>query len=76
MLRDGVRLRELPACSDVDDGVHDGIALLVHEGEWCALVGDGERELVLVNQADLLDLRGVVDIVEEDGLAQDPCAVC
>lgn len=56
MLWDGVGLRELPACADVDDGVYDCLALLVHEGEWRALVGDGQSELVLVHQADLLDL--------------------
>lgn len=75
MLWDGVGLRELPARADVDNGVYDCLAFLVHKGERRALVGDGQRKLVLVHQADLLDLRGVVDIVEKDGLAQDPCAI-
>lgn len=70
MLRDGVGLRQLPAGSDVDDGLDDGVALLVHEGERRALVGHGEGELALVHQADLFYLGGVVDVVEEDGLAQ------
>ncbi len=56
MLRNGVWLRELPACADVDDGLNDGFALLVHERERGALVSDGQCELVLVHQAYLLDL--------------------
>lgn len=49
MLWDGVGLRELPARADVDDGVYDGLALLVHEGERRALVSDGQGELALVH---------------------------
>lgn len=75
MLWDGVGLRELPARADVDDGVHYSLALLVHEGERRSLVGDGQRELVLVHQADLLDLRGVINIVEDHVLTQDPGTV-
>lgn len=75
VLGDGVGLRQLPARADVDDGPDDGLALLVHEGERGALVGDGQGELVLIHQADLLDLRGVVDVVEEHGLAQHPRAL-
>lgn len=70
MLRDGVWLRQLPARSDVDDGLDDGVALLVHERERRALVGHGEGELALVHKADLFNLRGIVDVVEEDGLAE------
>lgn len=56
VLGDGVGLGQLPARADVDDGPDDGLALLVHEGERGALVGNGQGELVLVHQADLLDL--------------------
>ncbi|KAG9341392.1 hypothetical protein JZ751_019199 [Albula glossodonta] len=61
VLGDGVRLRQLPARADVDDGMDDCLALLVHEGQRRALVGDGQGELVLVHQADLFDFRGVFE---------------
>lgn len=56
VLRNGVRLGELPACADMDDGLNDGFALLMHERERGALVSDGQCELVLVHQTYLLDL--------------------
>lgn len=71
VLWDGIGLRQFPAGPDVDDGLDDGVALLVHERERRALVGHGEGELALVHQADLFDLRGVVDVIEEDRLAED-----
>lgn len=76
VLGDGVGLGQLPARADVDDGPDNGFTLLVHEGEWGALVGNGQGELVLIHQADLLDLGGVVDVIEEHGLAQHPRALC
>lgn len=75
VLGDGVGLGQLPARADVDDGPDDGLTLLVHEGQRGALVGNGQGELVLIHQADLLDLRGVVDVIEEHGLAQHPRAL-
>lgn len=56
MLRDGVGLGQFPPRPDVDDGLDDGVTLLVHEGEGRALVGHGQSELALVDQTDLLDL--------------------
>lgn len=76
VLGDGVGLGQLPARADVDDGPDNGFTLLVHEGEWGALVGNGQGELVLIHQADLLDLGGVVDVIEEHGLAQHPRTLC
>lgn len=63
MLGDGVGLRQLPPRPDVDDGADDGFALLVHEGERRALVGDGQGKLVLIDQTDLLNFGGVVYII-------------
>ena len=51
--------------------LHDGVTVVVDEGQGSRLVGDGQRELVVVDQADFLDLGGVVDVVEEAGDAQD-----
>lgn len=56
VLGNGVRLRELPACTDMDYGLNYGITFLVHKGEGCALVGDSQCELVFINKADLFDL--------------------
>ena len=55
----------------MDDALHDGVAIVVDEGQGARLVGDGQRELVVIDQADFLDLRGVVDIVKEASDAQD-----
>lgn len=58
---------------DMDNGLNDGVAVVVYEGERPGLVGDGERELVVVDEADLLDLAGVVHIVQQHGVAQHLC---
>lgn len=75
VLRDGVRLRQLPARPDMDDRLNYGITLLVHESEGCALVGHGEGELTLIHKANLLNLGGIIYIVEEDRLAKDAGAL-
>ena len=54
----------------MDDALHDGVTIVVDEGQGARLVGDGQRELVVIDQANFLDLRGVVDVVEEAGDAQ------
>ncbi len=65
----GVRLSELPAGADVDDGLNNVLAIVVNETEGRELVGNGDGELVVVHQADFFDFGGVVDIVEEDLVA-------
>jgi len=54
----------------MNDALYDGVAVVVDEGERPGLVGDGQRELVVVDQADFFDLGCVVDVVEEAGDAQ------
>lgn len=54
----------------MDDGLNDGITFLVHKCEGCALVGHCEGELALIDQADLFNFGGIIDIIEEDGLAE------
>ena len=41
------------------------------EGQGPRLVGNGQRELVVVDEAHLLNLAGVVHVVEQDGVAQN-----
>ena len=50
--------------------LNDRITIIVDKGQGPGLVGDGQGELVVVHQADLLDLAGVVHVVQEDGDAQ------
>ena len=49
----------------MQDGRHDAVAVDVDEAERTRLVGDRQGELVVVDQADLLDLRGVVHVVQQ-----------
>lgn len=76
MLWDGVWLGQFPSCPYVNDGLDNGFAFLVHESERRALVGDREGELVFIHQADLFDFGGIVNVVQENRLAQDPRALC
>ena len=50
--------------------LNDGITIVVDKGQGPGLVGDGQGELVVIHQADLLNLAGVVHVVQEDGDAQ------
>ena len=50
--------------------LNNGITIVVDKGQGPGLVGDGQGELVVVHQADLLNLAGVVHVVQEDGDAQ------
>ena len=56
MLWDRVGLRQLPACPYMDDGLDDGVTLLVHECKRCALIGHCEGELALIHETNLLNL--------------------
>ena len=47
------RLRELPASAYVDNRLHNVVAVVVDEGEGSSLVGDGQRELVVVHKTHL-----------------------
>lgn len=51
-----IRLRQFPPRPDVDDGLHNAIAVVVDEREGARFVGDSKRELVVVYQADLFYL--------------------
>ena len=50
--------------------LNDGITIVVDKGQGPGLVGDGQGELVVVHQADLLNLTGVVHVVQEDSDAK------
>jgi hypothetical protein len=50
--------------------LNDRITIVVDKGQGPGLVGDGQGELVVIHQADLLNLAGVVHVVQEDGDAQ------
>lgn len=50
---DGVGLGKFPARADVDDVVNDVVTVIVDEGERPRLVGDGQRELVIIHQTNL-----------------------
>ena len=69
------RLRESPSRADVDDRLHDALAVVVNEAERTALVEYRERELVVVDETDLLDLRRAVDVVQEHLVAQNAVPV-
>ena len=71
VLGNGVRLRKLPACANMNDRLNYGVTFLVHKGEGCALIGNGQSELILIHKADLLNLRSVVDVIEKDRLTQN-----
>ena len=43
--------------------LNDGITIVVDKGQGPGLVGDGQGELVVIHQADLLNLAGVVRVV-------------
>ena len=60
-----VRLRQLPAGSNMNNTLHYGVAVVVDKGERPRLVGDGQGELVVVHQAHLLNLAGVVHVVQQ-----------
>ena len=47
------RLRELPASADVNDGLDDAVTVVMNEAQWSTLVGNSQRELVVINQAHL-----------------------
>ena len=49
------------------------VAVVVDERERPTLIGDGERELVVVHQANFLDLGSVINVVQKDGVTQDFC---
>jgi hypothetical protein len=67
---DAIRLAQLPPGPYVNDGLDNGVAIVVNKGEGPGLVGNGERELVVVHQADLLYLTRVVDIVQQHSVTQ------
>ena len=50
--------------------LNDGITIVVDKGQGPGLVGDGQGELVVIHQADFLNLAGIVHVVQEDGDAQ------
>ena len=50
--------------------LNNRITIVVDKGQGPGLVGNGQGELVVVHQADLLNLAGVVHVVQEDGDAQ------
>ena len=50
--------------------LNNRITIVVDKGQGPGLVGDGQGELVVIHQADLLNLAGVVHVVQEDGDAQ------
>ena len=55
----------------MNDALHDGIAIVVNEGQRSGLVCDGQRELIVVHQTNFLDLGRVVDVVEKAGDAEN-----
>ena len=50
--------------------LNNGITIVVDKGQRPGLVGNGQGELVVVDQADLLNLASVVHVVQKDGDAQ------
>ena len=50
--------------------LNNGITIVVDKGQGPGLVGDGQGELVVIHQADLFNLAGVVHVVQKDGDAQ------
>ena len=65
MYSNTVRLRQLPAGSDMYNTLHYGVAVVVDEGQRPRLVGDGEGELVVVHETHLLNLAGIVHVVQQ-----------
>lgn len=60
---DRIRLAQFPPIPDMDDCLYDAVAVVVDEAQRAALVGDRQRELVVVDEANFLDLGRVIDIV-------------
>ena len=69
-------LWKCPTSSDVDDGLDDALAIVVYETEWAAFVCDGQRELIVVNETNLFDLRRVVHVVQDHLVAEHAQFVC
>ena len=46
-------LWELPASAYVDDCLHDVVTVIVDEGEGSCLIGNGQRELVVIHKTNL-----------------------
>ncbi len=65
MYSNTVGLWQLPAGPDMYNTLHYGVAVVVDKGQRPRLVGDGQGELVVVHEAHLLDLAGVVHVVQQ-----------
>ena len=76
MHSDRVRLGQFPSRSYVYDCLHDILAVVVYEAEGTELVADCDCELIIVHKADLFDLGGIVDVVEQDLVANHAGFFC
>ena len=55
----------------MNDALHDWVTVIVDERKGSGFIGDGQGELVIVDQTDFLNLRSVVHVVEETSDAKN-----
>ena len=67
----GIGLGQFPAGANVNDRLDDVVTVVVNERQRTRFVGDGQGELVVIDQTDFFDLRGVVDVVQQHAVSED-----